>query len=73
VEGDRGCLRVISVVALSRYVPRSAHPRAETMTVGWLLELLRPALADLDNFLEAVGFPRGIATGAATGRLGRQR
>jgi hypothetical protein len=50
-----GVSTVISVVALSRYVPRSAHPRGEEMTIGWLLEILRPALADLDNFLEALG------------------
>ena len=29
------------------------------MTVGWLLDLLRPALADLDNFLEAIGILAG--------------
>jgi hypothetical protein len=50
-----GVPTIVSVVALSRYVPRSGHPRAETMTVAWLLGLLRPALADLDNFLEALG------------------
>lgn len=50
-----GMSTVISVVALSRYVPRSTHPPGDAMTVGWLLKTLRRALADLDNFLEALG------------------
>lgn len=53
--GASGMPIVVSIVALSRFVPRSAHPRADEMTVGWLLGLFRSALADLNSFLEALG------------------
>lgn len=52
---ENGMRTVISVVALSRFIPRATHPRGDHMTVGWLLGILRPALADLNGFLEALG------------------
>jgi hypothetical protein len=46
---------VRSVVALTRFVPRSKHPTAEAMTVGWMRSLFQTALADLNTMLEALG------------------
>lgn len=48
-----------SVVALSRFVPRSAHPRGEDITVAWVLSQFRAALADFNEFLEALGLVLG--------------
>jgi hypothetical protein len=48
-----------SVVALSRYLPRTAHPRGGEMTVGWILSQFRLALSDLNGVLEALGFVLG--------------
>jgi hypothetical protein len=56
---DSGLPVVRSVVALSRFLPRSAHPRGDQITVGWLLSQFRLALNDLNNVLEALGFVLG--------------
>lgn len=47
---------VRSVVALSRFVPRSAHPKGSEMTVGWLHSQFQLALTDFNGFLDALGF-----------------
>lgn len=52
---ESGMTVVLSVVALSRFMPRSAHPSSDSMTVGWLLSLLRRALSDFNRLLEALG------------------
>lgn len=57
--GRSGLSVVKSVVALSRFVPRPAHPRGREMTVGWLLSQFRRALTDLNGVLEALGFVLG--------------
>ncbi len=46
---------VLSVVALSRFMPRSEHPSSGSITVSWLLALFRRALNDLNSWLEALG------------------
>lgn len=46
---------VVSIVALSRFLPRSAHPTSDEISVAWFHNLLRPALTDLSEFLESVG------------------
>jgi hypothetical protein len=56
---ERGLETVTSVVGLSRFLPRHAHPEAKRMTVGWLLALLRRAFSDLNLLLEAVGLVSG--------------
>lgn len=57
--GEAGVGVVKSVVALSRFFPRSAHPRGDEMTAGWLLSQFRLALADFNGLLEALGFVLG--------------
>lgn len=57
--GQAGLNVMKSVVALSRFVPRSAHPRGEEITIGWLMAQFRAALADFNEFLEALGFVLG--------------
>lgn len=57
--GETGLSVMKSVVALSRFVPRSAHPRGEEITVGWLMSQFRAALAEFNEFLEALGFVLG--------------
>jgi hypothetical protein len=57
--GQAGIGVMKSVVALSRFVPRSAHPRGEDITVGWVLSQFRAALAEFNEFLEALGFVLG--------------
>ncbi|HEY5816015.1 MAG TPA: hypothetical protein VIS95_06705 [Solirubrobacterales bacterium] len=47
---------VRSVVALSRFLPRSAHPQGSDMTIGWLHSQFQTALKDLNDFLETLGF-----------------
>ncbi|MGA8365531.1 MAG: hypothetical protein WB709_13600 [Solirubrobacteraceae bacterium] len=46
---------VRSVVALTRFVPRSEHPSTAEMTVGWLRALFQTALSDLNLILDALG------------------
>jgi len=46
---------VRSVVALTRFVPRSEHPVAADMTVGWMRALFQPALVHLNGTLQALG------------------
>jgi hypothetical protein len=55
----RGLDVMKSVVALSRFVPRSAHPRGKDITVAWVLSQFRAALADFNEFLEALGLVLG--------------
>lgn len=58
-HGDAGIGVVRSVVALSRFLPRTAHPRGEEITAGWLLAQFRQALSDFNGLLEALGFVLG--------------
>jgi hypothetical protein len=57
--GSSGIQIMKTVIALSRFVPRSAHPRGSEMTVGWLLSHFRRALSDFNGVLEALGFVLG--------------
>jgi hypothetical protein len=57
--GASGVKIVKTVVALSRFVPRSAHPCGREMTVGWLLSQFRRGLGDFNGVLEALGFVLG--------------
>jgi hypothetical protein len=41
-----------TVVALTRYVPESAHPGSDEMTVGWLTDVFRDCLAHLNRLLD---------------------
>jgi hypothetical protein len=56
---DSGVPVVKTVVALSRFVPRSAHPSGHEMTVGWLHSQFQQALDDFNGLLEALGFVVG--------------
>lgn len=57
--GQAGLNVMKSVVALSRFAPRSAHPRGEEITMGWLMSQFRAALADFNEFVEALGLVLG--------------
>lgn len=46
---------VRSVIAITRFVPQSEHPRAAEMTTRWMRSLFETALADLNGMLEALG------------------
>jgi hypothetical protein len=48
-----------TVVALTCFMPRSAHPRGEEMTVGWLHAQFQFALGAFNEFLETLGFVAG--------------
>jgi hypothetical protein len=51
---EHGVSVVFSVVALTRYVPRSEHPASDSMSIGWLSSNLDLAIADLNNLLAAL-------------------
>jgi hypothetical protein len=55
-RGNSGIQVVKSVVALSRFVPRSAHPPGREMAVGWLYSQFQLSLKDFNEFLDALGF-----------------
>jgi hypothetical protein len=48
-----------TVAALTRFMPRAAHPRGEDMTVGWLHAQFQLALSAFNEFLETLGFVAG--------------
>ncbi|HEX8750127.1 MAG TPA: hypothetical protein VF732_03360 [Nitrospira sp.] len=54
-----GIAEMKTVVALSRFFPRSAHPRGEDITAGWLRAEFRRALTDFNGVLDALGFVLG--------------
>jgi hypothetical protein len=54
-----GITEMKTVVALSRFFPRSAHPRGEDITGSWLRGEFRRALADFNGVLDALGFVLG--------------
>lgn len=56
---EAGLPVIKTVVALSRFFPRSAHPRGSEITAGWLLSQFRLALNDFNEVLEALGFVLG--------------
>lgn len=52
---DQGLDVMQSVVALTRFVPRSKHPMAAELTHAWVRSLFELALADLNQLLAALG------------------
>lgn len=59
-EPEGSDVRVMkTMVALSRFIPRSAHPLGPEMTAGWLHTQFQLALEDFNGLLEALGFVMG--------------
>jgi hypothetical protein len=59
-ERGRATIEVVkSVVALTRFVPQSAHPPGRELTVGALQRIMFDGLVHLNALLEPIGFVAG--------------
>jgi hypothetical protein len=59
-EPERATIEVVkSVVALTRFVPQSAHPPGRELTVGVLQRIMFDGLIHLNALLEPLGFVAG--------------
>jgi hypothetical protein len=51
-----GVPRQVGIAALSRFLPRSEHPRSAELTRSWLIGVFHETLADFNEFLDYAGF-----------------